>query len=237
MRPELLCAVIAAGANVAGALAVTSRTTWSVRALDTMLAFAAGFMVSVALGELLPEAFARGGMYAGVIVLAGYLAVHLTQHTLTAHFHFGEETHAVTKVVSVGALAGLLLHTVVDGVAIASGFQVGKELGTLVFAAVVLHKLPEGLAISSLFLAAGAGRARALGAAAALGVATIAGTLLTGLWSGLAAIGLPLAAGVTLYVAASNLVPEVQAKRTARGALAFFSGAGAFLVARALIFG
>lgn len=237
MRPELLCAVIAAGANVAGALAVTSRSNWSVRALDTMLAFAAGFMVSVALGELLPEALARGGTYAGLIVLAGYLAVHLTQHTLTAHFHFGEETHAVTSVVSVGALAGLLLHTIVDGVAIASGFHVGQGLGTLVFAAVVLHKLPEGLAISSLFLAAGAGRARALGAAAALGVATIAGTLLTNVWPGLASIGLPLAAGVTLYVAASNLVPEVQSKRTARGALAFFLGAGSFFVARMIVFG
>lgn len=232
MSPELLCAILAAGANVAGALAVTARTSWSVRALDTMLAFAAGFMVSVALGELLPEAFARGGAYAGVIVLLGYLAVHLTQHTLTAHFHFGEETHAVSSVVSVGALGGLLLHTIVDGVAIASAFHVGTELGTLVFAAVLLHKLPEGLAISSLFLAAGAGRRKALGAAAALGVATVAGTLLTDLWGGLASIGLALSAGVTLYVAASNLVPEVQSRRTLSGAVAFFLGAGVFFLAR-----
>lgn len=237
MSAELLCAILASGANVAGALAVTARTSWSVRALDNMLAFAAGFMVSVALGEMLPEALARGGMFAPVIVLLGYLAVHLTQHSLTAHFHFGEETHAVDSVVSVGALAGLLLHTIVDGVAIASGFHAGQGLGMLVFVAVLLHKLPEGLAISSLFLAAGAGRGKALGAAAALGVATIAGTLLTNVWRGLAEIGLPLAAGVTLYVAASNLVPEVQKKRTPRGAFAFFLGAAAFFAARMLVFG
>lgn len=235
MSPELICAVVAAGANVAGALAVTSRTTWSVRALDTMLAFAAGFMVAVALGELLPEALARGGVSAGMIVLAGYLAVHLTQHTLTAHFHFGEETHAVSKVTSIGALGGLLLHTIVDGVAIAASFQAGEGLGMIVFLAVLLHKLPEGLAISSLFLAAGASRAKALGAAAALGVATIAGTVLTGQWDALARIGLPLAAGVTLYVAASNLVPEVQSRRDLRGAVSFFLGAGMFLVARMVI--
>jgi zinc and cadmium transporter len=235
VTPELLFAVVAAGANIAGALAVTSRTSWSVKALDTMLAFAAGFMVSVALGELLPEALSRGGTKAAGIVLAGYLAVHLTQHTLTAHFHFGEETHAVTQVVSVGALAGLLLHTIVDGVAIASGFHAGTELGILVFGAVLLHKLPEGLAISSLFLAAGAGRGKALGAAAALGLATIAGTLLTDAIPYLAEIGLPLAAGVTLYVAASNLVPEVQSRRELRGAVSFFLGAGAFLAARMIL--
>ncbi len=106
--------------------------------------------------------------------------MHLTQHTLAPHFHFGEETHEVSNVVSVSALVGLLLHTFVDGVAIASAFGVSSSLGVLVFVAILLHKFPEGLAISSLFLAAGAGRARALYAAAALGAATIAGVVLTG---------------------------------------------------------
>ena len=78
------------------------------------------------------------------------------------------------------ALVGLLMHTFVDGVAVASGFASAARLGALVFVAVFLHKLPEGLAISSLFLAAGAGRRkRASLAAAALGATTIAGVLLT----------------------------------------------------------
>ena len=102
--------------------------------------------------------------------LAGYLLVHLTQHMLAPHFHFGEETHEVTELVSVSALAGLLLHTFVDGVAIASAFHVSAALGTIVFAAIVLHKLPEGFAIASLFMAAGAGRARAVQAGLALGL-------------------------------------------------------------------
>src|SRR2546428_12580168 len=54
-------------------------------------------MLAVALVEVLPEAFARSGTAAPALVLAGYLAVHLTQHTLTPHFHFGEETHAVNR--------------------------------------------------------------------------------------------------------------------------------------------
>ena len=208
----LLYAVIAASANVLGAAAVTARARWSVRALDVMVALSAGFMIAVSLGELLPESIERGGRAAALAALAGYLLVHLTQHTFARHFHFGEETHEVNTAVSASALVGLLLHTFFDGVAIASGFEVSPALGFLVFMAILLHKLPEGLAISSLFLAAGAGRRAALGAAAALGVATVAGVLLTEYLAGLREFGLALSAGVTLYVAASNLVPEFQSK-------------------------
>ena len=93
-----------------------------------------------------------------LVALVAYVLVHLTQHTIGRHFHFGEETHSVSELVSVSALVGLLMHTFVDGVAVASGLRVGAGLGMLVFIAVLLHKFPEGLAISSLFLAAGAGR-------------------------------------------------------------------------------
>jgi ZIP family zinc transporter/zinc and cadmium transporter len=178
-----------------------------------MTALAAGFLVSASLMSIFPEALARGGAAAAPVAVAGYLLVHLTQHTLVRHFHFGEETHEVSPAVGASALSGLMLHTFVDGVAIASGFRVDTGLGVIIFLGILLHKVPEGLAISSLFLAAGAGRRRALLAAAALGAATVAGALLTDAVAPLAAHGLALSAGVTLYVAASNLVPEFQAKR------------------------
>ena len=112
-----LYALIAAAANVLGAAAVTSGARWSMRALDTMVALSAGFMIAVSLGELLPESIERGGQLAAWAALAGYLLVHLTQHTFARHFHFGEETHEVTASVSASALVGLLLHTFFDGVA------------------------------------------------------------------------------------------------------------------------
>ena len=71
----LYYAVAAASANLVGAVAVTSRARWSVRALDGMLAFAAGFMVSVGLVDLVPEAFSRGGHTAMLIALGAYVAV------------------------------------------------------------------------------------------------------------------------------------------------------------------
>ena len=231
----LLYALVAGGANVLGALVVTANARRGVRALEGMVALAAGFMMAVSLTDLLPEAIERHGHSAAVVALFGYLLVHLTQHTLSRHFHFGEETHEVSSMVSVSALVGLLLHTFVDGVAIASGFLESTRLGVLVFLAILLHKFPEGLAISSLFLAAGASRRRAILAAASLGIATVLGVLVTGALGVLGDYGLALAAGVTLYVAASNLVPEFQAKHEWRLPISFFGGVGLYFAARSLL--
>ena len=234
-RTAVAYTLIAAVANIAGAAAVTSRSRWSVPALEKMVALSAGFMVSVALLDLAPEAINQHGASAAPLILLGYLLVHFTQHTLVPHFHFGEEVHEVTRAVSVSALAGLLLHTFVDGVAIASSFEVRASLGLIVFGAILLHKLPEGLAISSLFLASGASRQRALLAGASLGVATVIGGLLTEYVAPLGKYGLALAAGVSLYVGASNLVPEFQAKRDWKLQGSFFLGCGLYLLARKLI--
>jgi ZIP family zinc transporter/zinc and cadmium transporter len=226
--------IAAASANVLGALAVTSRATRSLEALDATLSFAAGFMISVSILDLLPDSIAVAGRLAPMVALAAYILVHLTQHTIGRHFHFGEETHSVSELVSVSALIGLLMHTFVDGVAVASGLRVSTGLGALVFVAVLLHKFPEGLAISSLFMAAGAGRVKALAAAGALGVTTMIGLLMTDHLQFLRTYGLAISAGVTLYVGASNLVPELQDQPGFRIPLSFVAGCGLYLVARSV---
>ena len=231
----LLYTAVAASANLIGAAAVVSHSRWSVRALENMVALSAGFMVSVALLDLTPDAIKANGESAALIILLGYLLVHLTQHTLAPHFHFGEEVHHVTKVVSFSALAGLMLHTFVDGVAIASGFGVSQALGVLVFLAILLHKLPEGLAISSLFLASGETRGAAFAASGALALSSLLGALLTQQLPLLGKYGLPLAAGVTLYVGASNLVPEFQGKREWRLPISFFAGCALYYIARRIV--
>jgi ZIP family zinc transporter/zinc and cadmium transporter len=231
----LIYALLAAAGNIVGAAAVTARPRWSPRSLELLLAFSAGFLVVVAIVGLLPEAIHHGGARAALIILAGFLLVHLTQHALVGHFHFGEETHHVSRAVSVSALVGLLLHTFVDGVAIASAFHVSEELGVLVFGAIVLHKVPEGLAIASLWIASGRTRTAAIGAAAALGAATFLGVVFTDFVDPLAEWGLALAAGVTLYVGGSNLIPEFQGKSGWTHNVVFFAGCGVALVMRALL--
>jgi ZIP family zinc transporter/zinc and cadmium transporter len=230
--------LLAAGsANVIGALAVTSRKHWSRSAVEMLVAVAAGFMLAVSLVDIIPESITRDETgVAPVVILAGYFLVHLTQHTLTQHFHFGEETHEVSRRVGQTALVGLLLHTFVDGVAITSAFEVDSSLGALVFFAIALHKFPEGLAVASLCLAAGMGRRLAILAAATLGLATVLGGALADAVAILGVYGLPLSGGVTLYVAASNLVPEFQAKRGWRLPLFFLAGCAFYFVSRVMLF-
>ncbi len=226
----------AALGNIVGALAVVRHERRSLQAIEAGLAFGAGFMLSVAVLGVMPEVL-RDTSSPALYVLFGYLAVHLAQHVFTPHFHFGEETHKVSATAGTSALLGLTLHTFFDGVAIASGFLVSGRLGILLFLAVLLHKLPEGVTIASVMVAGGQTRARAIGGAAVLGVATILGVLLTERVAPLARHGLAISAGVTLYVAASNLVPHFQGRRGWLTAAAFFGGALSYFLVERMVVG
>ena len=70
----LAYAIIAALGNIVGGLAVTRRAKQSLRFIEGVLAFGAGFMLAVALVEILPEAYAmQGATTAAFYVLVGYL--------------------------------------------------------------------------------------------------------------------------------------------------------------------
>jgi ZIP family zinc transporter/zinc and cadmium transporter len=216
-------AALAALGNLVGGLVVIRSPLASSRTgLAVLTGLGAGFMLAVAMLGMLPEALElRGGLTA---VLIGYLIVHLTQHAFTPHFHFGEETHneaMTSRRIGVWALVGLLPHSFFDGVAISSGFLESSRLGLLVFTAILLHKVPTGVALASVMLASGNDTRRAFFATGTMGLATVAGAVLTPWISPLATWGLPIAAGVTIYVAASNLIPESQHEHNtaAQGAL------------------
>ena len=206
------------------------------RLLAALVAFGAGFMLAVAVLEMLPSAFNLNGGLAGVLI--GYLAVHLTQHTLTPHFHFGEETHAdemVSRGIGVWALVGLLPHSFFDGVAISSGFMTNEGMGVLIFGAVILHKVPTGVSLASIMLASGNTARHAFIAVLSIAAATVLGAVVTPAIAVLARYGLALAAGVTIYVAASNLIPESQRERGLIIPGSVFLGVLAFYVARLLL--
>src|SRR5690606_3534340 len=74
----------------------------------------------------------------------------------------------VRAVASIAALGALVVHTLLDGVALASAQGGEARLGSMVFVGVLLHKFPEGLAVAGLFIAAGFGRTRAMLAAGVL---------------------------------------------------------------------
>jgi len=217
----ILLGVTAAGANLIGGSLVAHRN-WSRRYLNYFIALGAGFMLATALLEMIPESLKLRGNsspapFADVnsvflYVLAGYFLVHFFEHTVAPHFHFGEETHheEISHAhASYAALLGLVIHTFFDGVAIASGLLVSAWLGGVIFTAVFLHKLPEGFTVASLMLASGQSRRMAFVSAAILGGATLLGMALMFALRGAVGEALPFSAGVTLYVAASDLIPEV----------------------------
>lgn len=242
MITSVLFSVLAALGDVLGGLLVIGPLARDTNArrrrllLSALVAFGAGFMLAVAFLEMLPSAIAvPGGLTA---VLIGYLVVHLTQHTLTPHFHFGEETHAeamVSRDVGIWALAGLIPHSFFDGVAISSGFLSSRGLGLLLFGAVLLHKVPTGASLASIMLASGNTARNALIAVLLTAAATVLGALLTPTLSLLARFGLAVSAGVTIYVAASNLIPEAQRESGLIIPGSVFLGVVAFYLVRLLL--
>jgi zinc and cadmium transporter len=242
----LLLGVAAAAANLLGGTLVAHRQ-WSRHYLKYFIALGAGFMLATALLEMVPESVKLreesgaqtfggvGGVF--VLVLAGYLVVHFFEHTLAPHFHFGEETHQEEvshSHASYAALLGLVIHTFFDGVAIASGLLVSTWLGGVIFVAVFLHKIPEGFTVASLMLASGQSRRLAFISSAILGAATLAGMALMFVLKGTLVDALPLASGVTLYVAASDLIPEVNQEPGIAMALLVFLGVAVMLALKAL---
>jgi zinc and cadmium transporter len=220
----ILCVVLAAAANVAGGLVVTARR-WDDRVLRYAVALGAGFMLAAVLLKMIPES-ARLTPAAPLLVLGGYLLIHLFEHTVTPHFHYGEEVHAeqLSRRAPLTALGGLMVHSLFDGISIASGFVIDPALGVLLFGAILLHKAPEGFAIASVVLATHGTRTQAVLAACGVGAATLVGGLAIFGARTLVAPALALSAGVTLYVAATDLVPEVNKEGGTAVAVAVFAG-------------
>jgi zinc and cadmium transporter len=223
---SILLGLTAAAANVFGGTVIVQKS-WERRYLRYFVAVGAGFMLTTALVEMVPESLELAGRKGALLVLAGYLIVHLFEHAITPHFHFGEEIHAseflhVHKTMSV--LFGLMIHAFFDGIAITSGFLISPLLGWLIFLAVFLHKIPEGFTVTSVMLASGLSKGKAWFASVMLGLATLAGVLTMAVGRQAVGYGLPVAAGVTIYVAASDLVPEVNHEPGVKMAMLVFVG-------------
>jgi zinc transporter ZupT len=224
----LIFGAAAASANILGGLILFPSKLHRnyKRSLKYVLALGAGFMLAVSFFEIIPDSIllwqrlhpdARENLYTPMLLLmGGYLLTQFFEHTIAPHFHLGEEVHSenlISKSSAYTAVGGLMIHTFFDGVSIAAASQIDVKVGLLVFIAVFLHKFPEGFTIGSMMIAAGKGLREVVVATSLIGLTTFIGVLLTYFvganLGSTTAYALPLACGVTLYVAASDLIPEV----------------------------
>ena len=96
----------------------------------------------------------------------------------------------------------------------------------MIFLAVFLHKIPEGFTVASVLLASGRSRGIAWGSSVLLGVSTLAGVPAMPALQLFLGIGLSLSTGVTTYLAASDLIPEVNKEPGVKMALPVFLDVG-----------
>jgi zinc transporter ZupT len=234
---SMIFALVAAMASIIGGFIVTS-SEWARRSLRYFIALGSGFMLGTVFLEMMPESL-RLSPSTPALILVGYGIVHIFEHTFASHLHFGEETHhdeMVDPVVGISALVGMLVHTFFDGVAIGAGFIVSPSVGILIFFAILLHKIPDGFTISSILITSGYSNKAALAAATSLGASTLIGVLAVHLLgsNGNVSYALPISTGSTLYVAATDLMPEVNREKGVKMAVVVLAGLGLFLVVRSL---
>ena len=252
----LLFGLLAGLANIFGGLILFPSTLHHNyrRFLRYLLALSAGFMLAVTFIEILPKTVALwqnaaigepNDLYVPMLlVLFGYLLTQFFEHTIAPHFHLGEEVHSdhtLSRSAAYTAVGGLLIHTFFDGVSIAAAAQIDARVGTLVFIAVFLHKFPEGFTIGSMMIAAGKGIREVIAATSLIGFMTLFGVLffyvIGSRFEFTIAYAFPIAAGVTLYVAASDLIPEVNhhGGKSPLVSLSVFAGVAIFFATHYLL--
>src|SRR5947209_9748178 len=138
-----LLGLVAAAGNLVGGYFVV-RKHWPRQYLQYFLALGAGYMLAVAFLDVIPESVRLSGESALLFVLIGFFLVHLFEHTIAPHFHFGEETHHEEfSGVHAGdtVFLGLVFHTFFAGVSLAVGCLISSCMGRVLFVEVSLLHL------------------------------------------------------------------------------------------------
>jgi zinc transporter ZupT len=240
----LLYGAIVAIAEVLGGVVLVYRRKWNQRTHEILLALGAGFILALVFLNLIPASYQTLGESAALYMLIGFSVLHFFEHTVVGHLHFGEETHShvmVSRVASLSAVFGLFIHAFFDGFAISIGMQFNFLLGVLIFFAVLLHKIPEGLTIASIMMSASYPRRKVLYATVGIGLATMVGVVAALLFSGVNAqftgTALAFSAGTIVYVGASDLIPEINKSKDRIPPLVVFGGIVLYYVSERLLQG
>lgn len=205
-----------------------------------VLGLAAGVMLGVVFFDLLPEAIELaphpgfGPSAATLTAVAGFLSLHVGERVALHHGAHADESGPPRGLERIGltAAGGLVLHSTLDGVGIGAAFQGGTSVGVAVAIAVIAHDLADGFNTFTLTELYGNSRSRALVLLGLDAVAPVVGAVIgTVIRFPPTVVGLYLGyfAGVLLYIATANVLPEAHASHPAR-ATVFLTVLGAGLM-------
>ena len=209
---------------------------WTHRTAHRWIAFGAGVLLGTAFLHMIPEGFELAGGGGLGTILLGFLALYLIEQFTFKHPH--EEEAGEFYELGYLAFLGLIIHDLIDGIALGSGQHI-PELTPAIFLALVLHKIPTTFSLSLLMLHGGYTRARIVKFLLILLVAIPAGVLLSGLvinafkashqWTVGALIN--FSAGTFIYIGAYELLPEMHRKSERGARIGLFFVLGLLLMA------
>jgi ZIP family zinc transporter/zinc and cadmium transporter len=211
-----------------GALVILTFRKWSERNSFLVINFAAGAMLTLAFAHLIPEGLELNP-HTMLYSLLGFLIMFFLQFVVLFH-PCHDEACANRTHTHVTSIAGLSLHSIIDGLMIAIGFEANASLGLLTTLAILLHKLPDGITISGILLHNGASKRTILNFSLLTALFTPIGTVIgTCLFRNIStsAIGalLGITAGSFIFLSASDLIPETHKSKNRTTALMLFVGA------------
>ncbi|MBI5234148.1 MAG: ZIP family metal transporter [Deltaproteobacteria bacterium] len=206
----LVYGLLAAIATFVGIYMVVAKEEWALKKSVFFIGFSAGVVLAVAFIHLMPEAM-ESNVSAPAVVLLAILAFYILEHMLA--IHSCKEGHCEVHPMGMLAFVGIAFHSLLDGIVIGVGFEAGFTVGLASSLAVLMHEIPEGIAVTALLLHAGYKKNTALMLAGVVAIATPIGALgsyqfVSGADTSTIGFLLAIAAGSFIYIGASDLLPE-----------------------------
>lgn len=237
---SLMIIAIAAGSAISliGGAAIFLAKKRRKHAITLALPFGAGALLAAAFFDLLPESFGLGDPKKLIIwTLVGFIVFFLLERTSSwfhhHHTHDGAERQEQQNWL---VMTGDLVHNMIDGLAIGVAFLVNPATGFVTTIAVSAHEIPKELGTFGILLSRGWRDKKVILA----NIATAVGTLVAAIAAFLigTTVKLPeaqllaITAGFFIYVAASDIIPEIHEQPRKVGTLqAFVLVVGLVLVA------
>lgn len=201
--------------SLVGALTLVLRADAITRVLLVLISFAAGALLGDAFLHLIPEISRSPNGFdtpASLSLLGGVIGFFVLEKVLHWH-HAHLPSEEVLHPVAVTNLIGDGLHNFIDGAIMAGSFLVSTELGLATAIAIALHEIPQELGDFGILVHAGFKPRKALAFNLLSGLAAVAGAvvslLLSGATDGVARFLLPFTAGGFVYIASTDLIPEL----------------------------